>query len=145
MFKFLVFLLIAVIAGYFLIMNIPSLKERVIEVINPSIKEAKVLGELRANLDELSGNLNAMEGSKKPEDIKSGIQKNKDLVAKARALIQEATALNDSGGVIKSQIGRIINFFSNQTPYPADHLTPPSTGSGQASSGQAIQTCLPQK
>jgi hypothetical protein len=126
LFKFFVFLLMAVIVGYFLITNVPSLREYVIEIINPSVKEAKVLGKLKTNLDELSGNLDAMEGSKKPDDIKAGIQKNKDLAAKAKVLIQEAATLNDSSGIIKSQIGRIINFFSDSTPYPADHLTPSS-------------------
>ncbi len=140
MFKFFAFLLIAVVAGYFLITNVPSLKERVIEVVNPSVKEAKILGELRANLDELSGNLNAMEGSKKPEDIKSGIQKNKDLLAKAKTLIQETAALNSSGVAVMSQIGRIINFFSDQTPYPAENLTP----SGQPVA-QPVPSCTVSK
>src|SRR3989344_8929378 len=104
-----VFLLVA-IAGGFLINNVPFWKQRVIEVINPAAKEARLLGELTASLDELDNNL--------------GNGENKNLLDKSRGILQNITDLNQkNSGIIKQQIGKIIDAFIDRTPYPADHLT----------------------
>lgn len=127
--KFLLFLLIIAVIGYFVIDQIPSLKERVIEAINPAAKEARLLGKLKVNLDELSKNLDEAEKQKSSADVKSGIKNGQSLLGKSQGLMEEILKINGETGIIGSQIGKIINAFSDQTPYPADHLqssvTPP--------------------
>lgn len=106
-------LLIAVIGG-FLINQIPSWKQSVIEVINPAAKEARLLGELTASLDELDKNLDGGES--------------KNLLNKSRGILQNITDLNQkNSGIIKRQVGRIIDALIDRTPYPADHLTASQT------------------
>ena len=101
--------LITAIAGGFLINQIPSWKQRVIEIINPAAKEARLLGELTASLDELDNNL--------------GDGENKNLLDKSREILQNITDLNQkNSGIIKQQVGKIIDALIDRTPYPADHL-----------------------
>lgn len=115
--SFLILLVIAV-AGGFLINQIPSWKQRVIEIVNPAAKEARLLGELKVNLDELSGALNS--SAEPSSDNKS---RNKDLIDKSRNLVGEIMSTNQANsGIIKQQIGKIIDAFIDRTPYPADHL-----------------------
>jgi len=45
------------VGAYFALNQIPSLKERVIEAINPAAKERRLLGELKVNLDEIDKSL----------------------------------------------------------------------------------------
>ena len=66
--KSLLFLLIIAVVGGFIINQIPSLKERVIEAINPAAKEERLLGKLKANLDELGKNLDEAGKQKSPMD-----------------------------------------------------------------------------
>lgn len=109
----LIFLSVAV-AGGFLINQIPPWKQRVIEVINPAAKEARLLGELTASLDELDKNIGGGE--------------NKNLLDKSRGILQNITDLNQkNSGIIKQQVSRIIDALVDRTPYPADHLLAPPT------------------
>lgn len=120
--KFLLFLLVIAVVGGFVINQIPSLKERVIEVINPAAKEKWLLGELKVNLDELSKNLDEAGAQKDPTKIRNGIESSQGLLKKSQNLAEEILKINNNTGIIGSQIGKIINAFSDQTPYPADHL-----------------------
>ncbi len=127
--KFLLFRLIIAVIGYFVINQIPWLKERLIEVINPAAKEARLIEELKANLNELSKSLDEVGKQKSLADTRSGIKNSQSILGESRGLIEKISKINADTGVIGSQIGKIINAFSDQTPYPADHLqssvTPP--------------------
>ncbi|MBI2669965.1 MAG: hypothetical protein HYX20_02395 [Candidatus Yanofskybacteria bacterium] len=111
--KFLLIFLVIAIAGGFLINQIPSWKQRVIEVVNPAAKEARLLGELTASLEELDKNI--------------GDGENKGVLDKSRGILQNITDLNQkNSGIIRQQVGKIIDALIDRTPYPADHLrTPP--------------------
>ncbi len=125
--KFLLFLLIIAVIGYFVINQIPSLKEWVIEAINPATKEARLIGELKANLNELSKSLDEVGKQKSLADTRSGIKNSQSILGESQSLIEKISKTNGDAGVIGSQIGKIINAFSDQTPYPADHLQTPQT------------------
>ncbi len=133
MFKFLIILVILAAGVYFAVNQIPSLKERVIEAINPAAKEKRLLGELKANLDELGQNLDEAGKQKSSADIKSGIKNSQSLLGKSRSIMEELSKTNDGTGIISSQIGKIINAFSDKTPYPADHLQTSQTNAPAAS------------
>lgn len=106
-------MLLIAISGGFLINQIPSWKQRVIEVVNPAVNEARLLGELTASLDELDKNIDT-----------NNAGKNKDLIDKSRTILQNITDLNQkNSGIIKQQIGKIIDALIDRTPYPADHLS----------------------
>lgn len=108
------FLFIAIAAG-FVINQVPSWKQKAIEVINPAAKEARLLGELKANLDELDNALSSSDG---------GSKNGSDLVSKSKKLVDEiASSNNKNSGIIRQQIGKIIDVFLDKTPYPADHLS----------------------
>lgn len=107
--------LVVAVAGGFLVNQIPSWKQRVIEVVNPSAKEARLLGELKTNLDELENSFNSSGSTES--------KKNADIIAKSKNLVNEiATANQKNSGIIKQQVGKIIDAFLDKTPYPADHL-----------------------
>lgn len=125
--KFLLFLLIIAVIGYFVINQIPSLKERVIEAINPAAKEARLLGELEVNLDEIDKSLGEATEQKEADKIREKINNSKNLLKNSKDLLSDISKINGNTGLIGSQIGKIINAFSDQTPYPADHLQTPQT------------------
>lgn len=107
-------LAIAVIGG-FVINHVPAWKQRVIEVINPAAKEGRLLGELDTVLNDLANNTEPA--------------KNKELVDKSRRIVNDLVTHNQqNSGIIKQQVGKIVDALLDRTPYPADHLqTPPST------------------
>lgn len=109
-------MVIAVVAG-FLINKVPAWKQKIIEVINPAAKSARILGELDASLDELG------------RDVAN--EKSKELVQKSRGLVSELISSNDkNSGIIKQQVGKIIDALLDRTPYPADHLKLPVNENG---------------
>ena len=106
-------LLLIAIAGGFLINQVPAWKERVIEVINPAAKEARLLGELKVGLDELGNNVTD--------------PKNKGLLEKSKNLVDQiSSANNKNSGIVRQQVSKIIDAFLDKTPYPADHLNVPA-------------------
>jgi DNA repair exonuclease SbcCD ATPase subunit len=128
MLKFLIILIMLAVGAYFVVNQIPSLKERVIEAINPAAKEERLLGELKANLDEVEKSLEETAQQKGSDKIREKISNSKNLLEKSKNLLGEISKINQDTGIIGSQIGKIIDAFSDQTPYPADHLgsnTPP--------------------
>ena len=94
MLKFLIILMVLAVGAYFVINQIPSLKERVIEAINPAVKEERLLGELKANLDELGQNLDEAGGQKTAADIKSGIKSSKNLLENSKDILGEISKIN---------------------------------------------------
>lgn len=125
-------LLVVAVGGGFLINQIPSWKKSIIEVINPVAKEARLLGELKMNLDELDKSLNSSSGEN------GG--KNGELVSKSKKLVDEIAVANQkNSGIIKQQVGKIIDAFLDKTPYPVDHLKIINTAS------QSATICPPAK
>jgi hypothetical protein len=122
MLKFLIILIVLATGAYFVINQIPSLKARVIEAVNPAAKEARLLGELKANLDEIDKSLGEVTEQKGTDKIREKINNSKNLLENSKNLLSEISKINGDAGMIGSQIGKIINALSNQTPYPADHL-----------------------
>ncbi len=120
--KSLIFFLIIAVVGGLVINQIPSLKERVIEAINPAAKEERLLEELQANLDEIDKSLDEAAKQKGAGKIQEKISNSKGLLEKSRNLLGEISKINQDTGVIGSQIGKIIDALSDQTPYPADHI-----------------------
>ncbi|OGN05257.1 MAG: hypothetical protein A2831_02725 [Candidatus Yanofskybacteria bacterium RIFCSPHIGHO2_01_FULL_44_17] len=112
------FLLIAVTGG-FVINQVPSWKQKVVEVVNPASKEARLLGELKANLNELDDALNSSDGKSNNSN---------DLISKSKNLVDEiATTNQKNSGIIRQQVGKIIDAFLDKTPFPADHLQTDAT------------------
>ena len=125
--KTLLLLAIIVFAGYFAINNIPSLRANIIETFNPSIKEGRILGALEENLNQLDTTIAGAANSKNSTDLANKIKQSKDLLTESKKLLNEATIINGNDtGIIKSTIGGIINALTDSTPFPADHLTPPT-------------------
>ncbi|MBI4120303.1 MAG: hypothetical protein HY454_02450 [Parcubacteria group bacterium] len=111
--KSLLAILFIAVGGGFVINKVPSWKQGVIEVINPAAKEARLLGELKVNLDELDSAINSG----------GNVSRGKNLITKSRGLVDEITAVNQkNSGIIKQQVGKIIDALIDRTPYPADHL-----------------------
>ncbi len=125
--KFLISLLVVTAIGYFVINQIPSLKGRVIEAINPAAKEARLLGELKTNLNEIDKSLEETANQKGLDKIQEKINNSKSLLENSKNILSEISKINGDTGMIGSQIGKIINVFSDQTPYPADHLQSSAT------------------
>lgn len=116
-------LIIVAVGGSFLINKIPSLKQRVIETINPAAKEARLLGELGGTFDELESSINQTAELKSPTEVKKKVTASKDILARSKELLKEASNVNDqNSGIISSTLGRIVDSLVDRTPFPADHL-----------------------
>jgi len=125
MLKLLVCLIILAIGAYFVINQFPSLKERVIEAVNPAAKEGRLLGELKSNLDEIDNSLREASKEDSADKIQEKIKSSVNLLGESKNLLGEISKINQDTGIIGSQVGKIINAISDQTPYPADHLETP--------------------
>jgi len=122
MLKILIFLIILAVGAYFALNQIPSLKEKVIEAINPAAKERRLLGELKVNLDEIDKSLQEATKQKQADKILEKINNSQNLLKNSKDLLGEISKINSNTGVIGSQIGKIIDALSDKTPFPADHL-----------------------
>ncbi len=145
--KFIIFFLIVAIGGGFLINQLPSFKQKVIEVINPAVKEARILGELKENLALLESAIEEAGSAKNQTDVKSKIKNSQGLIAKSKDLLNQVAQANDTsgaglGGIVRSTVGRIIDALIDKTPFPADHLTPAQQNQN-SSQATAAGTCQP--
>lgn len=121
--KAMLVILVVAVAGGFVINHLPALKQRAIEVANPAVKEGRLLGELKVNLDELGDNIGDPNGLKDAA-TRAKLQKSKELLEKSKNLLNNLAETNQkNSGIIKQQIGKIIDAFTDRTPYPADHLS----------------------
>lgn len=123
-------LAVAVIGG-FVINRMPEWKQRVVEVINPAVKEGRLLGELSLNLEELESSLNNLETNQANKNARTRIENSKNLIGKSKELLGSIRDLNQkNSGIIKQQVGKVVDALLDRTPYPADHLqVSPSTAS----------------
>lgn len=123
--KSLLVLLLIAIGGGFIINQVPSWKQKVIEIINPAAKEARLLGELTSSLDDLNNLIDGAASSKNPRDLDEKIKKSQELLRESKSLVSEISLTNNkNSGIVKQQIGKIVDAFLDKTPYPADHLSP---------------------
>lgn len=110
--KTLIILVVIGVGGSFLINRLPNLKQRVIEVVNPDAKEARLLNELGGTLNELESNINQ----------KINTKGNGDLITKAKGLLNQVAQANQDSGIVGSTLGKIIDSLIDKAPFPADHL-----------------------
>ncbi|TSC75169.1 MAG: hypothetical protein G01um101444_15 [Parcubacteria group bacterium Gr01-1014_44] len=102
--------------------KIEDYKQRIIEIINPAVKEKRILGELEKNLDQLgliltesavSSNLNSKSLSA------SDKQKLSTAVSNAQIALQELKSANqklDLGSNLSNLIQKLIPFSANPSP-----------------------------
>jgi len=127
--------LIAAVVGGFAINHVPALKQKVVEVINPAAKERRLLGELTENLEEISQSFSALDPT--DPDYETKIEDSKNLLKKSKELLQGISDAKQNTGVVRSQIGKIIDTLIDKTPFPADHIQ------GNASNDQQIPLVCP--
>lgn len=129
--KFILFFLIVTIGGGFLVNQLPSLRQKAIEIINPAAKEARILGELKENLASLESIIDEAGSAKNQTETRNKIKNSQSLIAKSKDLLNQAVQINDAGagpaGIVRSTVGRIIDALIDKTPFPADHLKPAAT------------------
>lgn len=120
-------LILLVIGGYFAINNIPSLRERVIEVINPAAKQARLVDELDDNLDQIQSVIGEIAGTQTESARKNQVSKVKTLISESNETINDLQeSQNANSGLVKSIINKITSNLFDSTPYPAEDLTTPS-------------------
>jgi hypothetical protein len=78
---------------------------------------------MTASLDEINKNFEEMGGQQDP-GLKEKITNSQNLLKKSKELLQSVSEINNDKGVIGSQLGKIIDAFSEKIPYPAEDLTP---------------------
>lgn len=139
MIRLFVWFLVVLVGGVSIINFVPSLKQKVVEIANPSIKEAKVLGELTTTLDQIGSSLTDLQNSKNAKEIGGKIKDTKDLVQKSKELLRQAGELNGNPGLIKSVIGQVIQSVVDRSLFPADHIKTSSENEEQ----RVIYECPP--
>jgi len=122
MIRLITILIILATGAYFAVNQIPSLKERVIEAVNPAAKERRLLGELSANLDEIEKKLEEAGREKEEAAAREKIKSSAALLEKSKGIMAEISKINEGAGIIGSRVGKVIDALFGGTPYPADHL-----------------------
>ena len=116
MLKFLFITALVAAGGYFVINNVPALKEKTLETINPAYKERKVLGEMKTSLASAEANLSAGKTAAA-----------KASLLQSQKLLNNITELNDkNSGIVSQVIAKIADSIFDKTPFPADHLKTPT-------------------
>jgi len=122
-FLFKLTLIVALLGGgsYYAVKHIPSLRERAIEIIDPTVKAERLTVELRDDIAELSKTL---ESDTATQQI---IAKAKELAKKAEEKAMEIAELqNQDPGYIRTEIGNFIEKIAS-TPSPSISPAPITT------------------
>jgi len=122
-FLFKLTLIVALLGGgsYYAVKHIPSLRERAIEIIDPTVKAERLTVELREDIAELSKTL---ESDTATQQI---IAKAKELAKKAEEkAIEIAELQNQDPGYIRTEIGNFIEKIAS-TPSPSISPAPITT------------------
>lgn len=122
--KSLLFIVIVAVGAGFVISKVPAWRGNVLEFLNPAIKEGRLLGDLNDNLTELDKNISKM--SSKDPSYQSQVAKSKELLSSSRTLLSNIQNINQqNSGIIRQQIGKVIDAIIDKTPYAAEILTTP--------------------
>ena len=122
MFKTLLIIVAIGVLGSIIINNIPSFKNKIIETINPRVKENRLIGEIKNNLDELDRTLAEAVKAGNSAGAKNAISKGAELLSSTKSLLNEVRQTNNDTGILSSAIGKIVDLFNDKTPFPADHI-----------------------
>ena len=124
--KIAIFIVVVAVTAGFVINKIPDLRQKFVEYINPAAKERRLLGEMDNTLKELEDTTGKIAGAKSSEEMGEHLNKAKDLISQAKNLRSEIEETNDKdGGLLRSNLTKIIDSMTDGTPYPADHMKIP--------------------
>lgn len=147
LFKLLIFLAVVFVGGSFLINQVPSLKEKALEIVNPSIKEGKLLARLGSNFENLDILVKNAASARNSAEIKSKMSQSEAIIKSSVKILEEAQKINQKqqeAGFLQKAASKIIETFIDKTPFPADHLTPAQAGAQNAGVNlEALPTCKP--
>lgn len=120
-FLFKLVLLTAVLGGgtYYAMRNVPALRERAIEIINPAAKAKRLTAELAADIGTLSKTLEDATGM-------DTMAKAKQIAESAKQKIEEIAKLQqEDPGYIRTELGNVLEKFSEgASPSPSLAITP---------------------
>lgn len=123
MIKLILILLVFTVTGSFAVNKITGLKEKVVEYINPAIKEGRILGELKENLSQLSTNITEISNIKNLSELKAKSTIATELIDKSKGLLNDVSKINEeNSGFLRQTVGNVIRSLTDKTPFPADHL-----------------------
>ncbi len=80
-------LLIIAVAGGFIINKTPSLKERLVEIVNPAAKESRILGDLGVTLNQIDKEISGVQSVKNTKDLEAKIAKSRALLKRSGELL----------------------------------------------------------
>ncbi|HEY4506733.1 MAG TPA: hypothetical protein VJH71_01025 [Candidatus Paceibacterota bacterium] len=122
-------LIFIAIAGGFVVNHFTDWKQKIIEVVNPSAKETRLLGELKENLDKLDDQLvinNKGSDNTPPDDT------TEKLITESKKLVDEINLINNkNSGIVSQAFVKIIETISDKNPFLTPNIvntkSPPPT------------------
>ncbi len=118
----------ALVAGsWFAWNNVPGLKDDAMALINPRVKEAKLLTTLGQHLETIQENAQTLMTTASGTTRSQLLERNAKLIQESKALIQSISDLNSQdAGLVKSGISTLANlvFGSSPTPTPGTTTAP---------------------
>ena len=91
MLRFLFYLAIVIVGGVLALNYIPSLKANIIEVVNPRMKETRLLGDLQRHLDDAAALLPEAGEQASDDDLAEGYE----ALQKAQEVLDEVTTITE--------------------------------------------------
>ncbi len=120
MMKLAIYIVVLVGATWLVVQNVPSLRQWAVEIINPAVREGKVLGILKTNMDDLEGVLNDLSQAKNVQEAKTAAEKGRAILKDSSTLVQEVSAINGSiSKALGSQLNKVLDVLGiNSAPSP---------------------------
>ncbi|HXK36653.1 MAG TPA: hypothetical protein VJ553_03670 [Candidatus Paceibacterota bacterium] len=119
MLRFLFYLAIVIVGGVLALNYIPSLKANIIEVVNPRMKETRLLGDLQRHLDDAAALLPEAGEQASDDDIAEGYE----ALQKAQEVLDEVTTINEENSgtarnIVTKALDAILPGGTVPTPVP---------------------------
>ena len=122
MIKLALFLILAVAGSAVAVSRIPSLKANMFEIVNPRIKEQKLVETLAGRLDDLNEQI-------ANSTTAQTLSKNKQIISEAQKLVDEISAINKAhgnpaSGLVDKAVSLLFGAPAAETVSDGDDLNP---------------------
>ena len=118
-------LFLLVVVGGFAINSIPSLRDKVLELVNPAVKESGLISQIEKNLNELDLKL-AQNSTGNAGSNNNDISASRILIANTKSLLADVQDLNKKdadSSLVSLALNKVAGLLIDKTPYPAEDLT----------------------
>ena len=122
LFKLLLWVVVLGVGGGLVINHLPDLKTKVMEIVNPAVKQARVLGDASTKLTALQAAITAATATNDSSERNAKLAEGQTLIHQMTELLVQADDISKNTGVFSAAAGQVAETLINSLPATANNL-----------------------